>query len=143
MLGARVAAVDRHGPVAGEGRPSPRLRGARPDRRPLRGVLRTACAQAAIWSELPGLEDLRLSVNVFARQLATAALPGTVRGALADSGLAADRLTLELTESELLEAALAVEQLVEIADLGVRSRSTTSAPTTRRSPTFARCPSTR
>jgi diguanylate cyclase (GGDEF)-like protein len=83
-------------------------------------VLRTACAQAAAWSELPGLGDLRLSVNVSARQLARESLPGIVREALAASGLPAERLTLELTESELLEGALAVEQLVEIADLGVR-----------------------
>jgi diguanylate cyclase (GGDEF)-like protein len=83
-------------------------------------VLRTACAQASIWSELPDLGDLRLSVNVSARQLAAGTFPDTVRAALADSGLPADRLTLELTESELLEGALAVEQLVEIADLGVR-----------------------
>jgi diguanylate cyclase (GGDEF)-like protein len=83
-------------------------------------VLRTACAQAAQWADLPGLEHLRLSVNVSARQLARESLPGTVRSALADSGLPADRLTLELTESELLEGQLAVDQLHEIADLGVR-----------------------
>jgi EAL domain-containing protein (putative c-di-GMP-specific phosphodiesterase class I) len=59
-------------------------------------------------------------VNVSARQLARESLPGIVREALAASGLPAERLTLELTESELLEGALAVEQLVEIADLGVR-----------------------
>jgi diguanylate cyclase (GGDEF)-like protein len=83
-------------------------------------VLRTACAQASLWSDLPGLGDLRLSVNVSARQFGSETLPATVRAALADSGLPADRLTLELTESELLEGALAVEQLVEIAGLGVR-----------------------
>jgi EAL domain-containing protein (putative c-di-GMP-specific phosphodiesterase class I) len=83
-------------------------------------VLRTACAQAAEWSALPGLDDLRLSVNVSARQLARESLPAVVRSALADSGLPAGRLTLELTESELLEGQLAVEQLVEIAGLGVR-----------------------
>jgi diguanylate cyclase (GGDEF)-like protein len=83
-------------------------------------VLRVACEQAAAWSDLPGLGDLRLSVNVSARQLARESLPGIVRSALADTGLPADRLTLELTESELLEGKLAVDQLVEIADLGVR-----------------------
>jgi diguanylate cyclase (GGDEF)-like protein len=83
-------------------------------------VLRVACAQAAQWSDLPALGDLRMSVNVSARQLARESLPGIVRSALADSGLPADRLTLELTESELLEGKLAVDQLVEIADLGVR-----------------------
>jgi EAL domain-containing protein (putative c-di-GMP-specific phosphodiesterase class I) len=83
-------------------------------------VLRTACAQASLWSDLPGLADLRLSVNVSARQFGSETLPAIVRAALADSGLPADRLTLELTESELLEGALAVDQLVEIADLGVR-----------------------
>jgi diguanylate cyclase (GGDEF)-like protein len=83
-------------------------------------VLRTACARAAEWAELPGLGDLRLSVNVSARQLTRDSLPRVVRSALADSGLPAEQLTLELTESELLEGQLAVDQLVEIADLGVR-----------------------
>jgi diguanylate cyclase (GGDEF)-like protein len=83
-------------------------------------VLRTACAQAAAWSELEGLGDLRLSVNVSARQLARDSLPGIVRSALADSGLPAERLTLELTESELLEGTLATERLIAIAGLGVR-----------------------
>jgi diguanylate cyclase (GGDEF)-like protein len=83
-------------------------------------VLRTACAQAAEWSAVAGLEDLRLSVNVSARQLAGDELTGIVRSALADSGLAPERLTLELTESELLEGTTAVRQLVEIADLGVQ-----------------------
>ena len=101
-------------------------------------VLHVACAQAAQWSDLPGLGDLRLSVNVSARQLARESLPGIVRSALADSGLPAERLTLELTESELLEGKLAVDQLVEIADLSERIAIDDFARATPRSRTCAR-----
>jgi diguanylate cyclase (GGDEF)-like protein len=83
-------------------------------------VLRTACAQAAEWSAAPGLADLRLAVNVSARQLSTGELPRAVRAALAETGLEPARLTLELTESELIEGATAVPQLLEIAELGVQ-----------------------
>ena len=83
-------------------------------------VLRTACAQTGAWSDLDGMDALRLAVNVSARQLSGDELPGAVRAALADSGLEAERLTLELTESELLEGTLAAQQLVEIAGLGVQ-----------------------
>jgi diguanylate cyclase (GGDEF)-like protein len=82
-------------------------------------VLRTACAQAAEWSAA-GLGELRLAVNVSARQLTSGDLPGAVRSALADSGLQPARLTLELTESEVIEGTTAVPQLLEIAGLGVQ-----------------------
>jgi len=61
-----------------------------------------------------------------------------VRSALADSGLPAERLTLELTESELLEGKLAVDQLVEIADLSERIAIDDFARATPRSRTCAR-----
>jgi EAL domain-containing protein (putative c-di-GMP-specific phosphodiesterase class I) len=82
-------------------------------------VLRTACAQAAEWSAA-GVGELHLAVNVSARQLSSGDLPATVRAALADSGLRPGRLTLELTESELIEGTTAVTQLLEIARLGVQ-----------------------
>jgi diguanylate cyclase (GGDEF)-like protein len=83
-------------------------------------VLRTACAQIAAWSSSADLDGLRVAVNVSARQLSGGELPDVVRAALADGGLDARRLTLELTESELIEATTAAPQLVDISDLGVR-----------------------
>ena len=57
-------------------------------------ALRRAAADAA---RHPGLG--RVSVNVSARQLAAGVLPAQVDLALAESGLAPERLELELTES--------------------------------------------
>ena len=60
-------------------------------------VLRQACADAAGW---PG--ELRVAVNVSPIQFANAALPKVVAQALSASGLAPDRLELEITESVFL-----------------------------------------
>jgi EAL domain-containing protein (putative c-di-GMP-specific phosphodiesterase class I) len=57
-------------------------------------ALRRAAADAARHPELG-----RVSVNISARQLADGALPAQVDLALAESGLAPERLELELTES--------------------------------------------
>jgi diguanylate cyclase (GGDEF)-like protein/PAS domain S-box-containing protein len=63
-------------------------------------VTREACRRAAGWPA-----HLGISVNVSPRQLSGGDFAAVVRGALAESGLAAERLTLELTESALVEAA--------------------------------------
>jgi diguanylate cyclase (GGDEF)-like protein/PAS domain S-box-containing protein len=57
-------------------------------------ALRRACAEAAQW---PG--NVKVSVNVSPAQFANEALPVIVTQALTNSGLAADLLELELTES--------------------------------------------
>ncbi|HGM5018151.1 TPA: putative bifunctional diguanylate cyclase/phosphodiesterase [Pseudomonas aeruginosa] len=65
-------------------------------------VLRRACLQAAEWSQR-GL-NLRVSVNLSVHQLRQGDLLDVVRSALADSGLPAAQLELELTESQWLDA---------------------------------------
>ncbi|MFP8977784.1 putative bifunctional diguanylate cyclase/phosphodiesterase, partial [Pseudomonas aeruginosa] len=65
-------------------------------------VLRRACLQAAEWSQR-GL-NLRVSVNLSVHQLRQGDLLDVVRSALADSGLPAVQLELELTESQWLDA---------------------------------------
>ncbi len=60
-------------------------------------VLRAACMEAAKWPA-----DLKLAVNLSAAQFKRGNLVDAVRGALADSGLAAERLELEITESVLV-----------------------------------------
>jgi diguanylate cyclase (GGDEF)-like protein len=60
-------------------------------------VLRRACQDATHW---PGL---RVSVNISPAQFRDRALPETVSSVLAETGLAAARLELELTESALLK----------------------------------------
>ncbi|WP_394729200.1 EAL domain-containing protein [Altererythrobacter sp. GH1-8] len=61
-------------------------------------LLRSACKEAATWPE-----HIKLNVNISALQLSTNAFLGTLVEALASSGLAAERLVLEVTESMLLE----------------------------------------
>jgi diguanylate cyclase (GGDEF)-like protein len=60
-------------------------------------VLRRATAEACAWPE-----DIKLSVNVSAAQFLGNDLAASVSSALAQSGLAAERLELEVTESVLL-----------------------------------------
>jgi diguanylate cyclase (GGDEF)-like protein/PAS domain S-box-containing protein len=79
-------------------------------------VLTTACKEAATWPA-----NVRLAVNVSPIQFKTGTLALKVMKALAESGLAADRLELEITEAVLIrddEAALAV--LHDLRAIGVR-----------------------
>jgi EAL domain-containing protein (putative c-di-GMP-specific phosphodiesterase class I) len=66
-------------------------------------VLGEACRTTAALCRLIGF-PVHVSVNVAARQAARPDLPAVVDRALADAGLPPDSLTLELTESALLEA---------------------------------------
>jgi diguanylate cyclase (GGDEF)-like protein/PAS domain S-box-containing protein len=61
-------------------------------------VLRRACKQNKAWQDA-GLPPLPVAVNISARQCAQEDLEKVVRSALADSGLEAHYLELELTES--------------------------------------------
>jgi diguanylate cyclase (GGDEF)-like protein/PAS domain S-box-containing protein len=80
-------------------------------------VLGAACRQAKRW-EQEGFAG-RMSVNVSARQLHSTDFVDTVATALTDTGLAPERLTLELTESALVrQSALVV--LRDVRSLGVR-----------------------
>ena len=79
-------------------------------------VLRQACAQAATWPS-----DVKIAVNLSPIQFKNKALLPSVISALAASGLSANRLELEITESVLLQdgdATLAI--LHELRGLGVR-----------------------
>jgi diguanylate cyclase (GGDEF)-like protein len=82
-------------------------------------VLREACRQAASWNT--GSAELVVAVNVSPRQLADADLERHVEGALAASGLAPDRLCLEITESAVVaDPVAAVAKLERLKNLGVR-----------------------
>ena len=87
-----------------------------------RWVLRAACRQLRAWDRagVPRAGS-HLAVNVSGRQLDDPGLVADVAAALADFGLAADRLTLEVTETALMrdvEGALAA--LHALKALGVR-----------------------
>jgi diguanylate cyclase (GGDEF)-like protein len=79
-------------------------------------VLRTACAQAARWSE-----PLGVAVNLSAAQFKGRNLVQIALSALAASGLAPNRLDLEITESVLLQdEANTLATLHQLRGLGVR-----------------------
>jgi diguanylate cyclase (GGDEF)-like protein len=77
-------------------------------------VLREACRVAATWSGAP-----YLSVNVSSGQLEQPGFADEVEAVLAETGLAARRLVLEVTERSLVGAAEA-ERLQALRRLGVR-----------------------
>ena len=66
-------------------------------------VLVAACAQLAAWQRQKGWADLRIAVNVSAKQFHHPDFTSLFLSILEQSGAPADRLTLELTESMLLE----------------------------------------
>ncbi len=79
-------------------------------------VLNTACREAASWPN-----HIRLAVNVSPIQFRSGTLALKVMAALAESGLAASRLELEITEAVLIrddEAALAI--LHDLRAIGAR-----------------------
>jgi len=85
-------------------------------------VLREACRQVAAWrAEVPGAEQMRLSVNLSAHQLRDPGLLASIVEALATTGLPAASLVLEITESAFVgqdDGVLAV--LESLRELGVR-----------------------
>jgi len=67
-------------------------------------ALGEACRQMQRWrSELPDGENMTMAVNVSARQLRNNGIVGRVQRALFESGLPRGALTLELTESTLMD----------------------------------------
>lgn len=82
-------------------------------------ILRSVCAQGRAWVDA-GLGPVSMSVNLSARQLRHDGIVDTVRTILNETGLAPRYLTLELTESMLMEPAGIVGRTIrDLADLGV------------------------
>jgi len=85
-----------------------------------RWVLSQACRQAFEWQQAYA-PTLTIAVNVSARQLRDRSLVADVRDALRASGLTAESLTLEITESILMDNSdAAIGRLHELKALGVR-----------------------
>ncbi|MCW2991255.1 MAG: hypothetical protein JWM73_1849 [Solirubrobacterales bacterium] len=77
-------------------------------------ILLRACRTAASWP------DGNVAVNVSPRQLAAGDLGTTIVRVLAETGLPASRLTLELTETALFDTTpIAVRSLLELGNMGV------------------------
>lgn len=83
-------------------------------------ALRTAARQIRVWNGAR-LGPFYVAVNVSGRQIEAGRLRDTVAQILDETGAAADRLELEITESVLLEGEGAAEAtLRELRDLGLR-----------------------
>ncbi|WP_127503628.1 putative bifunctional diguanylate cyclase/phosphodiesterase [Actinoplanes solisilvae] len=81
-----------------------------------RWVLTEACRRAVAWDR-----PLRMAVNVSARQLESEDFPATVASVLASTGMPADRLCLEMTESVMLtDTDENLARIIRLKGLGVR-----------------------
>jgi diguanylate cyclase (GGDEF)-like protein len=87
-----------------------------------RQILRTACRQAAQWlTEFPTAEPRIMSVNLSGRQLEDPNIVADVAAALADTGLPAAALVLEITETVLMhDTEATISRLTALKALGVR-----------------------
>lgn len=81
-------------------------------------VLREACRQNRVWHDAG--YKLLVTVNISALQFKRGNLLESVRSALSESGLAAEYLELELTESVLMfDTATVIQQIAALKALGV------------------------
>ena len=105
-----------------------------------RGVCCRRCAGSASYGDRA---PQGIAVNLSVRQLHDPRLLEDVADALLDSGLEPSNLTLEITESMLIDDTDRGSRVLDqLKALRVRSPSTTSVRATRRSATYAGSPST-
>jgi diguanylate cyclase (GGDEF)-like protein/PAS domain S-box-containing protein len=81
-------------------------------------VVREACSQARRWQDELG-EKIRMSVNVSVRQMQTPGFAESVAHELALSGLPAEFLELEVTESMIQDETSMIETLHDLRSIGV------------------------
>jgi diguanylate cyclase (GGDEF)-like protein len=82
-------------------------------------VLETACRQVRAWQAVA--PELRLAVNLSARQFHQTALTGKIRDSLTRTGLQPGHLEIEITESVAMsDAAFSIQILEELGRAGVR-----------------------
>jgi diguanylate cyclase (GGDEF)-like protein len=82
-------------------------------------VLRHACKQAKAWHD-EGLADVRMAVNVSGQQFTLKSFPAAVAAILAQTGIAATMLELEITESVVMkDEAASMQAFAQLKALGV------------------------
>jgi diguanylate cyclase (GGDEF)-like protein/PAS domain S-box-containing protein len=83
-------------------------------------ALRAACAQLVQWAACPATAHFSIAVNVSARQFRHPEFVDGVMAAIADSGVDASRLKLELTESLLAaDMDVTISKMGQLKDIGV------------------------
>jgi diguanylate cyclase (GGDEF)-like protein/PAS domain S-box-containing protein len=84
-------------------------------------VVAAACAQLKAWEGHELTRELRLAINISARQFRQANFVETVRQSVEQSGIDPGRLTLELSENLLLDALPAtLDVMLSLKTLGIR-----------------------
>ena len=84
-------------------------------------VFQQACLRLAQWATVPEFAQLTLAVNISARQFSAPHLVGELVSVLEGSGVSAERLKLELTESMLFKNADdVIEKMKALRRYGVR-----------------------
>ena len=81
-------------------------------------VVREACAQAAAWGAA-AFPPLTICINVSAQQIHRGGLLECVRETLSETGISADQLQLEITESTIQNEPDCIFALHELRDLGL------------------------
>ncbi len=82
-------------------------------------VLRAACREARLWQDR-GFSNLRMSVNLSARQFQQQDLVSMVQRAVSEAGIATASLELEVTETTAMQnAELTIDILRALCDIGV------------------------
>jgi EAL domain-containing protein (putative c-di-GMP-specific phosphodiesterase class I) len=82
-------------------------------------VLRETCRQLRVWQD-EGLPSIRVAVNISALQFRRLDLVDTVRRALADAGIGAHSLEIELTETAVMsDPEESVEILQRLSRMGI------------------------
>ena len=86
-----------------------------------RWALREACRQGAAWrAAYPAAAQLAIGVNVAGRQLRSGNFVDEVVQALAQTGLPATCLSIEVTETAVLDNQESLDAMLELRQLGVR-----------------------
>jgi EAL domain-containing protein (putative c-di-GMP-specific phosphodiesterase class I) len=94
--------------------------------------LRESLGQLAAWHK-PGFSELHTAVNLSARNLIDLELADEIQQLLLDTGVPAEKLTLEITETQMMaDTTRTLWCWNGSTSSACRSRSTTSAPATRR-----------
>jgi diguanylate cyclase len=82
-------------------------------------VMDAACAQIRNWRD-QGIGDLRVAINLAARQLGSPALVGQLRAAVSRWGVRTQDLEIEITEGSLVDINEAtIDRLEELRNLGI------------------------
>lgn len=84
-------------------------------------VLETACAQLMEWQNNPITQDLKIAINVSARQFRQADFVEQIRSTLAKFDIPASKLKLELTESLVFDnIADSIKKMRELRAIGIQ-----------------------